>query len=107
MVEEKSKTTKKRGRPRKYNAKIRCPECGSNWVVSNGSSRGKKKMLCKECGRQFLINSTRKKLPEEKKKLALILYSKGTKLSVIAEALGVKLNTVYMWIKRYNKDNMK
>lgn len=34
-----------------------CPSCGSDCVVKNGSTHGKKKLLCKTCGRGFLTDA--------------------------------------------------
>ena len=33
-------------RPCAYNHDIRCPECGSNWMPKNGTSKGRQVYRC-------------------------------------------------------------
>ena len=40
-------------RPRAYNHDIRCPECGSNWMPKNGTSKGRQVYRCGDCGRYY------------------------------------------------------
>lgn len=43
-----------------------CPKCGSEQVMKNGHiHNGKQNHRCKSCGRQFVLNSTKKVISEE------------------------------------------
>ena len=67
----------KRERPRKYQEKIRCPECGSNWCKKFGKNTGKQRYKCNECGRHFYEKAKYHKPPEKTKLLALKGYTKN------------------------------
>lgn len=45
---------------------MKCPECNKNNVVKNGRiHNGKKRYLCRRCGRQFIRNPQKKKIPQK------------------------------------------
>ena len=47
-----------------------CPSCGSNSIRKNGTTHNNKaKNECKNCGRQFVINNTKKIVTQAKKDL--------------------------------------
>ena len=49
---------------------MRCPQCGEDKTVKNGSlSNGKPKPKCKVCGRQFVENPKKGRISEETKEL--------------------------------------
>jgi len=49
---------------------MKCPSCGSNEVVKNGSqANGKPKNKSKKCGRQFVENPKKGRISEETKEL--------------------------------------
>lgn len=44
----------------------KCPKCKSEKVVKNGHiHNGKQRYLCRECGRQFVPEATKKVIPDE------------------------------------------
>jgi len=98
----------RRGRPRKYTHKYRCPECGSNWCVKNGKSRdGKQRYLCKECGRNFTIGAERLKKPESLKEQALKMIAEGSSISAVSRILNISPWTISTWIQREGKRLLK
>ena len=44
---------------------MKCPKCGSNKSIKNGSVYRKAKRKCNECGRQYIINRTKKTISKE------------------------------------------
>ncbi|MCA2509014.1 MAG: ISNCY family transposase, partial [Microcystis sp. M60BS1] len=47
-----------------------CPNCGSHYMIKNGSiPKGKPKRQGKECGQPFVINPTNKTVSDETKQL--------------------------------------
>ena len=77
---------------------MRCPRCNSEAVVKNGSiHNGKKKFMCKDCGRQFIENPTNKPISEEKKKLIDRLLLEKLPLAGIARVVGVSAQ----WLQDY------
>ncbi len=45
-----------------------CPNCQSEQTIKNGHiHNGKQRYLCKDCGRQFVLNPTNKTISEETK----------------------------------------
>jgi len=90
----------KRGRPRKYRHDIRCPECGSNWIVKNGKQKGKQTYLCKECLRRFTPEAERIHHSKSKREQAISMFCEGMPISAISRILDVNYTTVYSWIYR-------
>ena len=41
-------------RPRVYRHDVRCPECGSNWMPKDGTSKGRQVYHCGDCGRRTI-----------------------------------------------------
>ena len=41
-------------RPRVYRDDARCPECGSNWMPKDGTSKGCQVYHCRDCGRRTI-----------------------------------------------------
>ena len=97
----------KRGRPRKLNPDKQCPNCGSNWVVKNGSSRGKKKWLCKNCGKTFYEGVKYHRLPKKTKEKIIVMRVEGYSISSIARTLNLKYATVYNTVYRSRKFFLK
>ena len=49
---------------------MKCPRCSSENVRKNGSIHNKKqKYMCKDCGRQFIENPTKKYIDQEQWKM--------------------------------------
>ena len=61
----------KRGRLKKYQEHIKCPECVSNWCKKFGKNTGKQRYKCNECGRHFYEGAKYHKHPEKVKLLDL------------------------------------
>ena len=94
----------KRGRPRTYRHDIRCPECGSNWIVKNGKQKGKQTYLCRDCLRRFTPEAERIHHPKSKKKQAISMFCEGMPISAISRILGVKYTTTHSWIYRKGQE---
>lgn len=78
--------------------KLPCPSCGSFHVVKNGSTHNKKKKLkCKSCGRQFVINPSNSPISSETKSLIDHLLLERISLRGIARVTGVSLS----WLQNY------
>jgi len=98
----------RRGRPRKYTHKYKCPECGSNWCVKNGKSRdGKQRYLCKKCERNFTIGVEGLKKAESLKKQALKIIAESSSISAASRILNISSWTVSTWIQREEKRLLK
>lgn len=85
---------------RVYRHDLRCPHCGSNWTPKAGKSRGKQTYRCGDCHHRFTPEGNRHYYAEQVKRQALSMYGDGSSVSAIARVLGVKLGTVYSWVKK-------
>ena len=83
-----------------YRDDIACPHCGSNWTPKDGHSRGKQTYRCGECRYRFTPDGNRHYYAERVKRDALSMYCEGMSISAISRTLGVKLGTVYSWVKK-------
>ncbi len=87
--------------PSKTNFKHPCPSCGSYHTIKNGSTHnGKPKNQCKDCGRQFVINPSQKKVSEETKQLIDRLLLERISLRGIERVTGVS----WSWLQNYVND---
>ena len=64
------------------NSEIFCPKCKSNHNKKNGFRRQKQCYLCKNCGKQFVLNPTPQGYSEAVKELCIKMYLIGTSLMV-------------------------
>lgn len=79
-------------------SKILCPRCQSAHIIKNGSIHsGKQKYQCKDCGRQFVENPTKKYVTPETKAIIDRLLLERISLRGIARAVGVS----YKWLQEY------
>lgn len=77
---------------------MECPDCKSNNIVKNGSiANGKQKYLCKNCGRQFVLNPQKQPISDEKKELIDKLLLEKIPLAGIARVCGVS----ECWLQNY------
>ena len=77
---------------------ISCPRCGSHHTIKNGSAHnGKPKRQCNNCGRQFVLNSTKITISLETKQLIDKLLLERLSLRGIARATGVSGS----WLQDY------
>lgn len=75
-----------------------CPSCGSQHTVKNGSTHhGKAKRLCRACGRQFVIASTKQTVSLETRQLIDRLLLERISLRGIARVIGVS----WSWLQQY------
>jgi transposase-like protein len=75
-----------------------CPKCKSEKLIWNGTAKGKKKRLCKECGHQFTREIPRGRSLKEKLN-AVFLYSNGMSMRAIGKFLKVSTQTVCNWVE--------
>ena len=69
-----------------------CPDCGSPHYKKNGHIRnGKQNHQCKVCGRQFVVDATKRVIAEEQRILVERLLCEKISLQGICRAIGVSL----------------
>jgi transposase-like protein len=77
---------------------INCPSCQSQNIVKNGSIHNKKpKHKCKDCGRQFVKNSSKIYISQDQKDLIDKLLLERISLSGISRVTGVSKK----WLQDY------
>ena len=75
-----------------------CPSCGSNSIRKNGTTHNNKaKNECKDCGRQFVINNTKKIVTRAQKDLIDKLLLERIPLRGIARVVDVS----WRWLQNY------
>ena len=79
---------------------MNCPHCHSEYIVKDGSLRGKKKNLCKDCGRQLTVNPTRPRISEETWHLVDRLLLEKLSLAGIARATGISASQLQLYMNR-------
>ena len=85
---------------RVYRYGRRCPHCGSNRTLKGGRFRGKQTYRCGQCRYRFTPDGNRSYYTEATRAMAVQTYVEGVSLSVISRTLGVKVGTVYSWLKK-------
>ncbi len=71
---------------------ICCPDCGCTNIKKNGHiHNGKQNHQCKECGRQFVENPTKKLISDEDKETIKMLLLERISLRGICRSMGVSL----------------
>ncbi len=69
-----------------------CPECGSQLFKKNGHIHtGKQNHQCKECGRQFVVDTTHRVIDEEHRMLVERLLCEKISLHGICRVIGVSI----------------
>ncbi len=75
-----------------------CPSCGSERIVKNGSTpKGTPKNQCKDCGRQFVLHPTQRRISSETQQLIDKLLKERISLRGIARVTGVSWD----WLQNY------
>lgn len=75
-----------------------CPYCQGQQTIKNGSTHNRKqKFKCKQCGKQFVEHSTKKKISQETKNLIDKLLLEKISLAGIARSVGVSPT----WLQNY------
>ena len=87
-------------RPRAYNHDIRCPECGSNRMPKNGSSRGRQVYRCGDCGRHYTHGGAYTRPSAADREQARAMHQAGVSQSAIARYFGVTPPAVHRWVKK-------
>src|SRR5256714_392803 len=69
-----------------------CPECGSQQFKKNGPIHtGKQNHQCKTCGRQFVVDTTRKVIDDAHRRVVERLLCEKISLQGICRAIGVSI----------------
>ena len=84
---------------RAYRDDMQCPHCGSNRLPKAGLSRGKQTYRYCECLHRLTPEGNRSYYPESIKRQAIAMRTEGMGYSAISRVLGVKLETIYSWVK--------
>jgi transposase-like protein len=83
-----------------------CPHCGSTWVRSNGSSRGKARRRCGDCGKSvgdtYGTAMYRLHTPAAEVARTLLILMRRGSLHATEEISGHKWETVKEWLLRAN-----
>jgi transposase-like protein len=87
---------------------MKCPRCESLSIVKNGSTaNGKKKFLCKECGRQFVENPQNNQISDEKLRIVDRLLLEKISLSGIARDLLISKRWIQEYVKKRSEVRMQ
>ena len=80
-----------------------CPRCESKKIVKNGFiHNGKQNYKCRECGRQFVENPTKKYISQETWELVDRLRAEKMSVAAISRVTGIS----QLWLQQYvNKKN--
>ena len=77
---------------------LTCPRCQSTQVVKNGRiHNGRQNFKCKACGRQFVLNSTKKVIGQDTRELIDKLLLEKLPLAGIVRVTGVSET----WLQTY------
>jgi len=77
---------------------MNCPDCNSDNITKNGTiHNGKQKYNCKDCGRQFIENPTKKSIPKETWDLVDKLLLERLSLAGISRVTGIS----EPWLQKY------
>jgi len=78
-----------------------CPKCNSENTVKNGHTHNKKqKYACKDCGRQFVENPTKKTISDTIKAFIDKMLLERISLAGIGRVTGVSLTWLYNYVKK-------
>ena len=80
-----------------------CPQRQSIRLVNNGSTAGKPKKLCRQCGYQFTRPTPRGK-PLAMKVHAVLLYLSGISMYRIAFLLRVSVQSALNWLRTFARE---
>lgn len=83
---------------------MNCPKCNSTSYSKNGVVNGLQRFKCKSCSYNFTVKQKSSSVDPNKKRIALILYLEGLKITTIAEMLEVSHVSVIKWIKKYGNN---
>lgn len=78
---------------------MECPKCKNSLIVKDGFVLNRQRYKCKDCGLHFTVVVRKQRFNQSLKRHAIILYLSGLSMTAISELTGVKLTTLFMWIK--------
>ena len=83
----------------------RCPRCDSTTIVRNGiNATGKQNYLCKECGRQFVLDPLKLPISDETKELIDRLLLERISLAGIARVVQVSESWLQAYVNQKYQD---
>ncbi|GAA4453505.1 IS1/IS1595 family N-terminal zinc-binding domain-containing protein [Rurimicrobium arvi] len=80
---------------------MNCPKCSSGHNTRNGIVNGLQRFKCKSCGYNFTVEKKSSLIDINTKRLAVILYLEGLRVTTIAQMLRVSHVSVINWIRKY------
>lgn len=83
---------------------MNCPKCHSTLYIKNGIIKGLQRFKCKCCGHNYTVEKKSSAVDPYKKRIALILYLEGMKVTAIAQKLEVSHVSVIKWIRKYGNN---
>jgi transposase-like protein len=87
---------------------VLCVHCGSEKLIKNGLSRGKKQQyVCRSCGRSSVERPQEPGHSEEFKSQILALYFERPSMRGIQRATGVSRQTLTKWLKKRHADEAR
>jgi insertion element IS1 protein InsB len=80
---------------------MNCPRCGSEHTVKNGRiHNGKAKRMCKDCGRQFVLDATKKVITPQTWELIDKLLLEKIPLAGIGRVTGISADYLQEYVNR-------
>ena len=86
-------------RPPVYRHDVRCPECGSNWMPKDGTSKGRQVYHCGDCGRRIIPDAGYQR-PGSGKECALAMSQEGSSPSALARIFEGSVQAVSQWVRK-------
>ncbi|MFA6151219.1 MAG: hypothetical protein WC716_07865 [Chitinophagaceae bacterium] len=83
---------------------MKCPKCLSKLYIKNGLINSLQRYKCKSCNYNFTVEKKSSAADSSKKRVALILYLEGVKVTTIANMLDVSHVSIIKWIKKYGNN---
>jgi transposase-like protein len=83
---------------------MNCPSCHSTFYIKNGIVKSLQRFKCKSCGYNYTVEKKSSSIEACKKRIAIILYLEGMKVTTIAQKLDVSHVSVIKWIKKYGNN---
>lgn len=79
-----------------------CPSCGSSHILKNGSIHNKKqKFLCKDCGRQFIENPTKRYISKQEIEYVEQGLLERISLRGLSRMLGISIKWLQNYINKF------
>jgi len=85
---------------------VKCPKCGSTYVIKHGRtvSFGKQRYLCKGCRNSFLLEYTYNAYKSETEETIIKMTANASGIIDISRVLGISTDTV---IKTFKKQKVQ